>query len=301
MTATPTTTVGPRVRGAGGVEIATYHLGGDGPPVMLLHATGFPGRAFEPMAAALIPYFSVWAIDQRGHGASGKAPDRVYHDWRTFRDDLFAVLDALELDGWRGFGHSLGGAVLLMAEHDRPGTFRDLCCYEPVVLPPSLLEADRGPERRDLGLLARKRRASFPSRVDARANYVSKPPFERFTRAALDAYVEFGLVDGPEGVTLACVREDEASVYEGAPLNGVWDILGEVRAPVLFVGGDDRTDPVSAVIADLARQVPRGAARRMSGLSHFGPFEDPLSVGRVAAAAFGAGPDESPIAVPPAG
>ncbi len=280
---------GPRVRGAGGVEINTYHLGGDGPPVMLLHATGFHGRCWLPMAPALADHFSVWSIDQRGHGASGKA--RSYHDWSLFVDDLFAVLERLGgsgLDGWRGVGHSLGGAVLLMAEQRQPGTFLDLCCYEPVMMP-----ATPPPEGfsggNSLSEQARKRRPRFASREEARQNFASKPPMNRFDPVALDAYVIYGFVDEPGGgVTLACTREDEASIYEGAPLHHAWDRLSEVRPPVTLLGGEDRRDPVSRLVEDAARHLPRGSAIRMHGLSHFGPFEDPMGVGRMAATALGA-------------
>lgn len=277
---------GPRVRGAGGVEIATYRLGGDGPPVMLLHATGFCGGLWAPLAPALADHFSVWAIDHRGHGASGKAPDGRYDDWGVFVDDLLAVFDALELRGWRGLGHSLGGAVLMLAEQRRPGTFETLCCYEPVVIPPRVFSDGFGAPI-SMSDLARKRRAAFSSRREARENFGSKPPMSRFDPAALDAYVTYGLVDGPDdGVTLACAREDEASVYEGAPTSGVWDHLGEVRCPVMVLGGGDPRDPVSRIIEEVARHLPRGGARRCEDLSHFGPFEDPLGVGRVAAEAL---------------
>jgi pimeloyl-ACP methyl ester carboxylesterase len=282
--------LGPRVRGAGGVEIATYHLGGEGPPVMLLHATGFHGRCWLPMAPVLADHFSVWSIDQRGHGASGKAAS--YHDWTLFVDDLFAVLEALGqngLDGWRGVGHSMGAAVLLLAEQRQPGTFLDLCGYEPVVMP-----ATPAPEqfsgKNSMSEQARKRRPRFASREDARQNFASKPPMNRFDPAALDAYVTYGFVDEPgSGVTLACARDDEASIYEGAPLHHAWDRLPEVRPPVTLLGGEDPRDPVSRLIEDAARRIPRGSAIRMPGLSHFGPFEDPTNVGRVAAAALGAG------------
>jgi pimeloyl-ACP methyl ester carboxylesterase len=286
------------------VEIAAYHLGGDGPPVMLLHATGFHGRCWLPLAPALAGQFSVWSIDQRGHGASGKAPDGRYDDWGLFVDDLFAVLDNLGLDSWRGLGHSLGGAVLLMAERRRPTTFKALCLYEPVVLPPfDLASLEGGIAVREA---ARKRRQGFPSLRDARENFAAKPPMDRFDPAALDAYVTYGFVAdlAGGGVTLACAREDEASVYDGAPRSDLWEHLNDVHAPVTVLAGIDRRGVVSRVVEDVGQRLPRGRARRLPGLTHFGPFEDPVGVGRVAAATLatgaGGGPGgQSPTAVTP--
>jgi pimeloyl-ACP methyl ester carboxylesterase len=285
---------GPRIPAADGVDLATYHLGGDGPPVLLLHATGFHGRCWLPLAPALTDRFSVWSVDQRGHGSSGKAPEGRYHDWGVFVDDCFAVLEALGRGPWRGIGHSMGGAVLLLAEQRRPGTFTDLCCYEPVVNRPGEPPDGVG-GRIPMSDLARKRRPRFASRQEARDNFAAKPPMSRFDPAALDAYVTYGFVDDPEGgVTLACTREDEASIYEGAAHAGAWARLPDVRPPVAVLGGEDPHDPVSRIIEDVARRLPRGGARRLTGLSHFGPFEDPLGVGRIAAAALGGSPDASP-------
>ncbi len=44
---------------------------------------------------------------------------------------------------------------------------------------------------------ARKRRPGFASLEEARENFASKPPMNRFDPAALDAYVTFGFVDEP--------------------------------------------------------------------------------------------------------
>jgi pimeloyl-ACP methyl ester carboxylesterase len=294
--------LGRLVPGAGGVKIATYHLGGDGPPVMLLHGSGFHGRCWLPLAPALTERFSVWSIDLRGHGASGKAPDGRYDDWSVFVDDLLEVVASLDLDSWRGFGHSLGGAVLLLAEQRQPGTFAELCLYEPVAIPPG----SAGGATAAMSELTRRRRQSFASRSEARENFAAKPPMDRFDPAALDAYVAYGLVNDPTGgVKLACAREDEASVYEGAPRSGVWEALADVRPPVAVLGGVDRGDQVSRTIEDVARRLPRGGARRCPDLTHFGPFEDPLGVGRLAASAMrtgrrpGPGDQSATVVAPP--
>ena len=271
--------------------MATWHYGGEGPPLLLAHATGFHGRCWIPLAATLSDRFDVWALDHRGHGGSGKSADGRYDDWSLFVEDLLAVLDTIGLTGWRGFGHSLGGAVLLLAERARPGTFSGIACFEPVIVPEEMLSGKNPPESPRLNEVARKRRRSFPSKQAAWKNYESKPPFSRFDPEALEAYVEFGFIDEPSGsVTLACDPHDEASVYEGAATNGAWEALPSIRPPVAILGGEQAGDPVGRVVEAVARRLPRGAALRIPGVDHFGPFEEPGKVAEIAAEALGAPP-----------
>ena len=287
----PSPKAGPRARGAGGVEIATWHYGGEGPPLLLAHATGFHGRCWIPFAAALADRFDVWALDHRGHGASGKSPDGRYDDWSLMVDDLLAVLDAVDLEGWRGFGHSLGGALLVLAETRRPGTFAGISCFEPVVVPPDLFSGVAPTQGPRLNEVARKRRASFPSKRAAWDNYRSKLPFSRFDPEVLAAYVEFGFVDEPNGhASLACAPTEEASVYEGAATSGAWNSLPSLRPPATVLGGGESNDPMNSIVERIARQIPRGAALRVPGVDHFGPFEEPAKVAEIAAEALGAGP-----------
>jgi pimeloyl-ACP methyl ester carboxylesterase len=291
------------VKGSGGVDLAVHRLGGDGPPVMLVHATGFHGRCWVPLARSLTPRFTVYAIDQRGHGASGRPTDGRYDDWERFAADLLAAVDAVGGVGWRAAGHSLGGGVAVLAEARRPGTFAALACYEPVIMPPGFLPPPgSAPPPNGLAVLARKRRPVFASREEAVANYRSKPPFSAFDPEALDCYVEHGFVDLPDGtVTLACRREDEAAVFEGAAASPTWGVLPSVRAPVAVLAGGDLNDPVGRVAGEVARRLPRGGLRRFADLDHFGPMTAPAEVGAVMAVALTvavAEPGgESPIAV----
>jgi pimeloyl-ACP methyl ester carboxylesterase len=271
---------------------------------MLLHATGFHGRCWLQAAPVLARDFTVWAIDQRGHGASGKGDLGGLGDWSVFVDDLLAVLEILDENPgsrWYGLGHSLGGTVLLLGEARRPGTFRRLCCYEPVVYDPATF-ADYGTGAVSLGDLARKRRTGFATRRDALHNYRSKPPFNRFDPATLEAYVDYGLVDAGDGsVTLACRREDEGSVFDGAPSSGGLAGLDQVDAPVTVLAGADMSDPVSKVADVVAATLPRAALARLQGLDHFGPLTHPQRVAGEAAAALAPVGHRSPRAVTPPG
>jgi pimeloyl-ACP methyl ester carboxylesterase len=291
---------GPLVEGAGGVRIATWDLGGAGPPLLLLHATGFHARMWLPVAPALRASHRCWAIDQRGHGASGHHPDGDYRDWSLFVEDLLAVVDTLGLGdagtGLVGAGHSLGGAVLLLAEQRRPGLLRSAYCYEPIVLSPE----DRAEMRRDRHSLARvtaKRRATFASRDQARRNYASKPPFSSFHPDALGAYVEHAFEDRADGgIELACRPAEEATVYEGAMLHTAWEHLGTTMVPVTLAGSASEVQP-ARVLPVLAGRLPSARLQRYAALSHFGPMEDPGGVGADIAAAL-APSDGSPRAVP---
>ncbi|MEA2716219.1 MAG: hypothetical protein QOI99_536, partial [Actinomycetota bacterium] len=62
------------------MEVAVHDLGGDGPPLVLVHATGFCGGVLRPLAAGLGGSFHAWAVDVRGHGAS-VTPDGLDFGW----------------------------------------------------------------------------------------------------------------------------------------------------------------------------------------------------------------------------
>ena len=47
----------------GGGHIALHHLGGEGPPLLFVHATGFNARTYGPFVDKLARHFSVWAPD----------------------------------------------------------------------------------------------------------------------------------------------------------------------------------------------------------------------------------------------
>jgi pimeloyl-ACP methyl ester carboxylesterase len=292
---------GPVVTGAGGVPIATWDLGGDGPPLLLVHATGFHARMWLPIAPALRSTHRLWAIDLRGHGDSGHHPDGDYRDWSLFVDDLLAVVDTLDLGdattGLVGAGHSLGGAVLLLSEQRRPGLLGAVYCYEPIVPTPETRTAMVG-EEMSLAVLSAKRRAGFASRQAARDNYASKPPFARFAPEALDAYVDHAFRDAADGtVELKCSPAEESTVYRGAPLHAAWEHLGATTPPITVAGSAANIEP-ARTLPSLAARLPHARLERYEELSHFGPMEDPLRVGAAIVAAVGPSPPDTDQTTP---
>src|SRR4051794_3115286 len=108
------TTPHPSVASTDGVTLAVHALGGEGRPLLLSHATGLHGTLWTPLARSLPGHHAI-ALDYRGHGDS-PAPASADYDWNGFLADALAVIDELHLaPGLDGVGHSMGGAVLVMA------------------------------------------------------------------------------------------------------------------------------------------------------------------------------------------
>jgi pimeloyl-ACP methyl ester carboxylesterase len=276
-----------------GVAVAFTDLGGDGPPLLLAHATGFHGHVWRPVARRLADTFHLFTSDERGHGDTPPREDGVF-EWQGFARDALAVIDELGLERPFGFGHSAGGAALLLAELDRPGTFRSLYCFEPIVPP---IGEDGMPaipmQGNPLAAGARRRRDEFASRDEAFDNYASKPPFSVLRSDALRAYVDHGFADTADGsVRLKCRPESEARTYEMGGQHGAFGRLAGVRCPVTIAYGETTTTFGPTAFAMQADRLPHGRLEELPRLGHFGPLEDPAAVAASVVATFAAASPE---------
>lgn len=287
----------PAVRGRvttpDGLGIATYDFGGDGPDLLLVHATGFCAAVLAPLAGHLADRFHCWGIDLRFHGHSDRAPDGD-HDWSGFATDVLTAVDQLGLDRPAGFGHSCGGAALLLAEERNPGTLRSIYAFEPVMFPGA--PAPQAMFDNPLSVGALRRRQTFPSRADAFVNFSSKPPFGDLDPDVLAGYVEDGFEVVPSGeggdgatVRLRCRREDEAAIYANGVTHHAFVGLGGVDCHVTLAYGEE-TDAFGPTFAEADAAALRSASvEGYPGLSHFGPLERPEAVAPKVAERLGHG------------
>jgi pimeloyl-ACP methyl ester carboxylesterase len=270
-----------------GVRLAVHDLGGDGPPLLLSHATGFHGLVWRPLAAALATEYHCWSLDYRGHGDSTEPVGGSY-EWRGAGEDAWTAVQAIRREGAEGrlfgIGHSMGGAALLMAELNHPGSFAALALFEPIVLPPDLPRPEGGPSLADG---ARRRRSVFASHDEAYENFRSKPPLNVLAPDALRAYVDHGFGEQPDGtVLLKCTGETEARTYEGSQTHDTFDRLPQVRCPVLVLSGAFEPFQPASWALQVADRIPAGSFIKLDELSHFGPMEGPELVARTVAEYF---------------
>jgi pimeloyl-ACP methyl ester carboxylesterase len=271
---------GTPIASTDGVTVSLHDLGGDGPLLLLAHATGFHGRVWGPCASHLRDRHCV-APDLRGHGDS-VVPDGIGFAWAGFADDILAVVDHLGGGPMIAAGHSKGGASLLLAEQRRPGTFTGLYLYEPIVFPPDLAAMQRGEggePANPLAAGARRRRPTFDSFDAAFENFAGKAPFDALDPEVLRAYVAGGFRQQEDGtVTLKCRPEDEAQVYEMGSEHDAYEHLGEVRCPVTVGFGEEAPFSPATFARRIVERLPDGALDPHPELGHFGPLEDPAAI-----------------------
>ena len=96
-------------------------IGGDGPPLLLIHGWPQTWYAWRLLMPALARDFEVIAVDQRGIGLSDKPEDG--YDIGTLAGDLVALMDGSATSGSRSYGTDTGMpiAYALAADSPRPG------------------------------------------------------------------------------------------------------------------------------------------------------------------------------------
>jgi len=264
-----------------GLRIRYYDWGGNGNPIVVMHATGFHGRVYRPIVESLVSIGHVWSYDQRGHGDSEVPHELESYNWTFTMDELAGFIGTMGWKGVRAFGHSAGATAIGSLAFERPELISRAVLAEPVVF-----ESPDAPELgwRNPFVERTLRRRRFFDSVDAMfANFENKPPYDTWNREMLRDYCEFGTRENDEGKReLKCPPKVEARLYETArDFDGLSRII-KAETPMLIIFGG-RSDSLGLTLS------PRIAHERKSGrvidipdAGHFLPMEKPEVVAQLA-------------------
>ena len=280
----------------------------DKPSLILVHGTGFVAATFHETAILLRKHFRVYAYDRRGHGHSSK-PDNAY-ELLDFAEDCVEFCQALALDKPYVVGHSAGGTDALVAGSLFPGLFSRIFVMEPTVRDPSAKPRSLS----QVGdLIAQslaqthRRRSVFDSKTHAIANYREKPTFERWTSAALDAYVSDGFHECPDGsVELRCTPQIEAAIlhpiyltfqnaYFGDHRGDPFRALTTIQCPLAVSTSTLSTPQFSELSARMCKYFPAALTITFNNVGHCVPQEDPTQLAS-AVMAFSSDEAQPPVA-----
>jgi pimeloyl-ACP methyl ester carboxylesterase len=119
-------------------------IGGDGPPLLLVHGWPETWYAWRMVMPALARDFQVVAVDQRGVGLSDKPQDG--YDTGTQADDMVALMEALGHQRFAMYGTDTGMPIAYAVAADHPERLERLVVSEAVIAgvtpsPPLLVPA----------------------------------------------------------------------------------------------------------------------------------------------------------------
>lgn len=247
----------------------TFHVDdeGSGPCLLLLH--GFTGSAatWGPHAARYRERYRTVAVDLIGHGMTDAPPDPSRYRMERCIEDVWALLDALGVEGTAVLGYSMGGRVALHLAAADPGRLWALVVE-------SASPGIDDPEER-----ARRREADEALAAELEAHgieaFVAKweglPLWA--TQARLPAEVRERvrrqrLQNRPQGLA-GSLRGMGAGAME--PLHGR---LPGMTVPTLVIAGE-RDEKYVRLGKQMARAMPRAELAIVPGAGHNVHLEEP--------------------------
>jgi pimeloyl-ACP methyl ester carboxylesterase len=264
------------VAGADGLPIHVLEWSDEGVPLLLLHGFGNEAHIYDDFAPQVAPYYRTLALDLRGHGDSGRDPERRY-DYEYHVRDLECVTQALGIDRFVLLGHSLGGRIATLFAGKHPQRMA------------GLVLVDSAPELDSRGVMRIRLDTEKAAGEDGGgAAIASVAEYERMLSLAYPAarphalarMARHGLRPRPGGgferKTDPAFHEgarrmsaEEAAAREKRTTQELWDALARVPCPTLVVRGA-ASDVLSPDVADkMAEEVlPQGRLALVPRASH---------------------------------
>lgn len=247
---------------------------GEGPALVLLHATGFNPWLWHPIARELAGRFRIVAPFFCDHRDTD--PYRGGLGWNILAGDLAGLCRNLDIQNPYLIGHSMGGGVCVLAHGIVPNLAAKMILIEPILLPEHRYEKPLPLEEHPLARQAIRRKNHWQTPAEAEKYLLSKPLFHDWDREMLDLYLQYGMtVDADGSLQLACSPWGEAAIFMGGAAENPWPLLPKIACPVLVLEGENSQSRQFLDLPKAASLFPSGEHRLVSGAGHLIPMEKP--------------------------
>ncbi|HLT47677.1 MAG TPA: alpha/beta hydrolase [Rubricoccaceae bacterium] len=241
-----------------------YEAAGEGPAVVLVHGGFGDRRMWDAQFASLARSFRVVRYDHRGFGRS-TPPDSVYSP----AADLARLLDRLGIAQAHLVGNSVGGAFALEFALVHPARVGKLVVVASGANGYPYTEADVGDVRAVFAA------AQAEGTARAAEMWLAHPMVAVTSRDPRTAPLLRAMVEENQAIFLLPHWPEE-------PLDPpAYERVGEIRAPVLFVIGEEDTPVVQRVAEATAERMPGARVERMPGADHLPQMVDPEGFDRL--------------------
>lgn len=248
----------------------------DGPPLLLLHATGFLPWLWHPVARVLAGGFNVIApyICDYRHAE----PEQGGLGWNQIASDMEAFCKCLDIDRPYVAGHSMGGAVAVIAAGAMGLNPVKMVLIEPIILPDFFYQVKIDVMDHPLASKSIKRRNQWSNPDEARQYMKSKPLFDKWDPEVLELYIRHGMKSSENGdLCLTCHPRQEAALFMGSMQFNPWPVLDRINCPVLVLEGQYTDNKGFLDFKKVADKLPKGSYQEVADAGHLVPMEKPES------------------------
>ncbi len=224
--------------------------GDNRPALLVIHGAG-GSRLSWPRSIRLIDGWRVLTVDLPGHGRSGGTGRSSAAEYAA---DLFALLEALQLERVIAAGHSLGGAIALQMALDMPETAAGLILI------------------------------ATGAKLSVRADFLDALQSDPINAAAVLNEMMFGGQTAPElkDANLALLRVAAQTLHSdfwAAHTFDVRDRLSAISAPTLIMVGSEDVMTPPTYSHYLQARLPNAVLHQFAGAGHNVHLEQPDAVG----------------------
>jgi pimeloyl-ACP methyl ester carboxylesterase len=258
----------------GDAELSYLLYEGDGPTVVLMHATGFLPWLWHPIARELAPQWRIVAPYFCDHRESD--PEKGGLSWLVIAQDLANLCKALGVDRPFMVGHSMGATVITMANGAFGLDARGLILFEPIFLPEDFYKIQIPIDAHPLASKAIRRKDLWRDRDEALSYLRSKALFKNWDEEMLELYITYGMKSlDAGGLQLACSPAREASLFMGGANYNPWPLMSKVTCPALVLEGELSENRAFIDLKKASRIFEQGAYQQVNGAGHLIPQEKP--------------------------
>jgi len=258
----------------GDTELQYLLYDGPGPPLVLVHATGFNPWQWHPIARELVGDYKIVAPFFCDHRNTN--PEKGGLRWPILANDLVALCRHLEVEKPFMVGHSMGASVCILTHGIVPDMAQKMILIEPIVLPDYLYKQETSLDAHPLAGKVLRRRNQWKDYQEVESYLRSKPLFDDWDEEMLQIYMEHGISENSRSeLELTCSPQGEAALFMGSLARDPWPLLPNIHCPVLVLEGE-KSDRVRLNQAQIAARFPNGKHQLIRDAGHLIPMEKPM-------------------------
>jgi pimeloyl-ACP methyl ester carboxylesterase len=244
------------------------------PPVLCMHGLTRNSADFEDLCPRLSHLYRVIAVDQRGRGRSQWDQDSCRYQLHTYVQDMWQLLDQLDIDKVAIIGTSMGGLIGMLMAAQKPERIAGLVIND--VGP----EVDSAGLARILSYVGKTQPPRSWEQAIALTRELNQVCFPGYSDAQWRTMARRLYRQDADGIPVAAYDPAIATAFEApqeAPLPpDLWPLFASLSGtPVLAVRGA-LSDLLSVVCLErMQRELPSMRAVEVPGVGHAPMLDEP--------------------------